>query len=430
MSVEGASEKQLEELLGVLADLSSALFSTDPDRRQIVVPARSGRADDGARAEARYRALVEQIPAITFTVSLEEGAPEIYVGPQIEQILGFTQDEWMSDPILWFNQCHPDDRDIWHQEFSRGIQKGGPFRAQCRVFAKDGRTVFLHGEAQLVRDDVGRPLFLQGVVFDITEQKLAEKKMKEAQEIRVLNERLNAVGQMAASIGHDLRNPIGAIRNAWTLVSKKVGTVPEVSADKRTTDLFGVIDRELGRCSTILSELLEFARDRPPHRVPTDLRALIDEVFSVVAKPAPTMQLVNEIPPDYPRLAIDVDQIRQVLVNLVQNALEAIGKTGTVRAAARVTEDGEHLIEIIDDGKGIAPELHDSIWKPLFTTKKRGTGLGLPIVVNIVGRHEGLVSFESAPGKGTTFRVQLPPRAPSEGPEPDAGGTVELPPAT
>jgi len=423
MSQQPASEKELEELLAVLADLSSALYGDGATRRQIVVPAGQ---DAGARAEARYRALVEQIPAITFTVSLEEGAPEIYVGPQIEQILGFTQEEWMSDPILWFNQCHPDDRDIWHQEFSRGIQTGGPFRAQCRVFAKDGRTVWLHGEARLVRDDAGHPLFLQGVVFDITEQKLAERKMKEAQEVRVLNERLNAVGQMAASIGHDLRNPIGAIRNAWTLVSKKTSALPDVGSDKRTMDMFAIIDRELGRCSTILSELLEFARDRQPHRVATDLHALIDEVFSVVAKPAPTMLLVNEIDPAFEHPAIDADQIRQVLVNLVQNGLEAIPKDGSVRVTLGKTEEGDFLLEVIDNGKGIAAELKESIWKPLFTTKKRGTGLGLPIVVNIVGRHDGLVSFDSAPGKGTTFRIQFPPRPASEGPEPDAGGASEL----
>jgi two-component system sensor histidine kinase HydH len=103
-----------------------------------------------------------------------------------------------------------------------------------------------------------------------------------------------------------------------------------------------------------------------------------------------------------------------------------VSKTGVVRIASRLDEDGATVIEVIDDGKGIAPELKESIWKPLFTTKKRGTGLGLPIVVNIVGRHEGLVSFDSAPGKGTTFRVALPPREASKEPEPDRGGAVEL----
>jgi len=423
MSTHGLSEESLAELLATLSSLSEALYGSNDDARQIVIPASDAHAP--SKAEARYRALVEQIPAITFTVSLEEGAPEIYVGPQIEQILGFSQDEWMSDPILWFAQCHPEDRDIWHQEFARGIQTGGPFRATCRVFAKNKRLVWLHGEARLVRDDRGRPLFLQGVAFDVTDQKLAEEKMKEAQDIRVLNERLHAVGQMAASIGHDLRNPIGAIRNAWTFIDRKLADQEAVTSDKRLKEMFAIIDRELGRCSTILSELLEFARDRAPHRVPTPLRALVDEVFSVVAKPAPTMSLVNGVAPEFPVPNLDGDQIRQVLVNLVQNALEAIHKDGTVEIRAKLGEKGETVIEVADNGKGIAPELRDSVWKPLFTTKRRGTGLGLPIVANVVGRHEGLVWFDSTPGHGTTFRISLPARDASREPEPDRGGAVE-----
>lgn len=422
MTQQAPSPEQLEELLKTLADLSRALYSADPERRQIVLP--SGTALTAKeKAEARYRALVEQIPAITFTVNMEEGAPEIYVGPQIETILGFGQQEWMDDPILWFAQCHPEDRDIWHQEFARGIQTGGPFRATCRVFSKDGRLVWLYGEARLVRDDRGRPLFLQGVAFDVTDQKLAEQKLREAQEIRVLNERLHAVGQMAASIGHDLRNPIGAIRNAWTVIEKRLSGAESLKDDKRVKDMAAIIERELGRCTTILSELLEFSRDRAPHRTALNLHELIEEVFSVVSKPAPTMNLVNDVAPEL-TVNVDSDQIRQVLVNLVQNALEAIGKEGTVKVQVR-RDDAESVVEIVDNGKGIAPELKESIWKPLFTTKKRGTGLGLPIVVNIVGRHEGLVSFDSALGKGTTFRVTLPHRDVSKEEAPDEGGAIE-----
>lgn len=423
------SIQALADLMRVLEDLSGALHSPPDDRRQIVIPSGQNRSADKAdKAEARYRALVEQIPAITFTVSLEEDAPEIYVGPQIETILGFSQEEWMEDPILWFAQCHPDDRDIWHQEFARGIQTGGPFRAQCRVFAKDGHIVWLHGEARLVRDDQGRPLFLQGVAFDVSDQKKAEQKMKEAQEVRVLNERLSAVGQMAASIGHDLRNPIGTIRNAWSLIEKKLGPTPEVEEDARMKQMFAIIGRELDRCSSILSELLEFARDRKPHRTPVKLAPLIDEVFSVVARPFPSIVLANHVAEGFPETNIDADQMRQVLVNLVQNAVEAVSKEGVVGVAARLDEDdGSTIIEVIDDGKGIPLEIRESIWKPLFTTKKRGTGLGLPIVANIVQRHDGLVSLESTPGKGTTFRLSLPRRDASEEPEPDRGGAAELP---
>lgn len=119
----------------------------------------------------------------------------------------------------------------------------------------------------------------------------------------------------------------------------------------------------------------------------------------------------------------------RIFQEAVVNALRhADASVVTVRTGEERDASGAHwvFVEIADDGKGIAPEVRESIWKPLFTTKKRGTGLGLPIVVNIIGRHEGLVSFDSEPGRGTTFRVSLPPRAASEEPEPDQGGAAEV----
>ena len=126
-------------------------------------------------AELRFRTLVEQIPAVTFMAVLGEGKNEIYVSPHVQAMLGFTQEEWLSDPFLWYTQLHPGDRDLWNQEFARGCRTGGPFRAECRFLARDGRTVWVHGEARLVRDDHGRPMFLQGVAFDITESRRAQQ---------------------------------------------------------------------------------------------------------------------------------------------------------------------------------------------------------------------------------------------------------------
>src|SRR5919201_6119465 len=107
--------------------------------------------------------------------ALGEGQNEIYVSPHIEALLGFTQQEWLENPFLWYSQLHPDDRALWNDEFARGCRTGGPFRAECRFIARDGRVVWVRGEARVVKDELGRPLFLQGVAFDITEAKTAEE---------------------------------------------------------------------------------------------------------------------------------------------------------------------------------------------------------------------------------------------------------------
>lgn len=140
-------------------------------------------ADAEARlkeAEARFRTLVEQIPAVTFMAVLGEGKNEVYVSPHIEQMLGYSQKEWLEDPFLWYWRLHPDDRPMWNEEFARGCQTGGPFRAECRFVARDNRIVWVHGEARVIRDELGRPMFLQGVAFDITDAKNAQQLLLEA----------------------------------------------------------------------------------------------------------------------------------------------------------------------------------------------------------------------------------------------------------
>ncbi|NUP07312.1 MAG: hypothetical protein HOW73_14760 [Polyangiaceae bacterium] len=233
------------------------------------------------------------------------------------------------------------------------------------------------------------------------------------------DERLRAVGEIAAGIVHELRNPIGSIRNAWTFIERRLP--PDGLKDQpRVAEMRSLIDRELARCSALLAELLEFSRDRPPHRRPVDIAWLVDDVFGAVSKPAETMRLLNEVPRALAQPNVDSELIRQVLINLVQNGLEAISPLGCVRVFA-ATEAGGVRIDVSDDGKGMADEVATNIWRPLFTTKKRGTGLGLSIASNIVARHEGTISVETSVGNGTKFRLLLPHREASSQ-APDEGG--------
>jgi PAS domain S-box-containing protein len=205
MSTSGSSEQQsYEQLLAsleslvpenaeaMLVSLASALFPSgagtinqltwEGDGGPVAVPSGTTAQDDESAnaerklraADLRYRTLVEQIPAVTFIAVLGEGENEVYVNPQIESLLGFTQKEWLENPFLWYSQLYPDDRPLLYEEFARGCQTGGPFKAECRLIARDGRIVWVRGEARLIKDELGRPLFLQGVAFDVTESKRAE----------------------------------------------------------------------------------------------------------------------------------------------------------------------------------------------------------------------------------------------------------------
>lgn len=129
-------------------------------------------------SDARYRVLVEQIPAVIFMVFLEGGASEAYVSPQIEEMLGFTQEEWLEDPVRWYRQIHPEDRSRWSAEVAETLSSGKPLKSIYRVLARDGHVVWFHCEAKLVRKRDEEPWFIHGVGFDITDLKTAEEALR------------------------------------------------------------------------------------------------------------------------------------------------------------------------------------------------------------------------------------------------------------
>src|SRR5262249_48746609 len=178
-----------------------------------------------ARLEARYRTLVEEIPAVTFLAALDEGVSELYVSPQIEELLGFSQQEWLEDPILWFKQLHPDDQERWHKEFAQTCATGGPFRAEYRFLSRDGRVVWVLGEAKVVRDEADQPLLMQGIAFDITKSKEAEATLRShhenlkrlvAEKTAKLQEKIEELDLFSRFAGHELKKPLRGIVDEMT----------------------------------------------------------------------------------------------------------------------------------------------------------------------------------------------------------------------
>lgn len=247
-----------EAAVGFLDQLAAAVMP--PDRRDIAHLTYSDHgaehrehADPRAAAEARLKAaekrfhtLVEQIPAVTFMAVLGEGKNEVYVSPHIEQMLGFTQEEWLENPFLWYRQLHVDDRHLWNLEFSRGVRAGGPFKAECRFLARDGHVVWVHGEARIIKDEHGRPSLLQGIAFDITEIKKAQdvlvrdavEKAKEQEELAIARRiqeqmlpraapvvNLEWAGGMRAAedVGGDYYDVLPTVDGAWIGIGDVAG---------------------------------------------------------------------------------------------------------------------------------------------------------------------------------------------------------------
>lgn len=227
-------------------------------------------------------------------------------------------------------------------------------------------------------------------------------------------EKLAAVGQLAASVAHELRNPLTAVGNAHAYLNDKFNQPAVKSAvnDPRVEKFFGLASRELENCNHIIGELLDFARERPPQPESCSLYELTTEALTLVRARA-GVELKNGVPQALPNVLIDREQFRKVLINLVQNAVEAIepDRPGVVQISAEGGERTPLRLTVHDTGPGIPAELLGQIFQPLFTTKTRGTGLGLAIVAGTVERHGGKVSVVSLAGQGTSFVVELPPSA-------------------
>ena len=227
------------------------------------------------------------------------------------------------------------------------------------------------------------------------------RELDAAQARLVAQERLAAIGQLASAVGHELRNPLGVLSNVVYLLATKLGRDdPWLDRQLRTAE------REVGAATLIVSDLLEFARPREPIFGEVELPALVDEVLSV-APPATGIQLARRWPEDLPALRADRDQLRQVLLNLVTNAYDAMAGGGLL--ALEAERQGDCVVVTVGDtGTGIEPEARVRLFEPFFTTKAKGIGLGLAVTHRIVEAHGGSIDVRSQPGSGAAFRLTLP----------------------
>jgi two-component system NtrC family sensor kinase len=233
--------------------------------------------------------------------------------------------------------------------------------------------------------------------------------LKEAHEQLVRTEKLSALGKLSASVAHEINNPLAGILTFAKLVSRTLGEgPPDDSKRAHLQRNLALIERETQRCSSIVKNLLDFARERPMQPRPLDPRAPLDEALSLLDDQLRTHGIALERNlAAVPEVVADFGQLRQAFVNIAFNACEAMGTSGRLRVTTRDAGDAVEVV-ISDTGPGIPPERLSKIFDPFFTTKEKGTGLGLSVVYGIVERHGGTIAVDSEVGRGTVFTIRLP----------------------
>lgn len=222
--------------------------------------------------------------------------------------------------------------------------------------------------------------------------------LKAATDELVRNERLAAIGQMASIISHEIRNPLAVISNATRLIK----TI-EPPTDPKLIKQFSIIEDEIKQANSIISEVLGYARSRELMLSIIDLNSYIHDIVASFPTSCEVC-ILEELDPENARLKIDAEEIKQAVRNVISNACEAVQNGGKVRVGTQVGKKAV-CIYVEDDGPGICDELKDKIFSPFFTTKARGTGLGLAVVRKAVSRHKGKLFIHSEQGKGTCFAM-------------------------
>jgi len=361
--------------------------------------------EDLAASEEKYRSIVDHAPFGIFSTS---GMTVTFSNRYNRVLAGLNPDD-ASEPDAFREWIHPDDRDRVLREYAQAVASDRPYETVFRFLHRDGSVRKVLSRRIPIRNKEGQTTMYQGFNIDITALDDMQQQLSRA-------ERLATLGQVAAGIAHEIRNPLVGIGSTAALLRDEID-----ASDEKRADL-DIILNETRRLDRIVNQIIDYARPRDLMPTTWAVDGIVDEVLKLLDTRLETQRIaiVRSCQPALAAYA-DRDQIKQVLLNLCHNSLDAMPSRGELRIAAGHAGHAGHagvFIEISDTGSGIAQQNLAQVFQPFFTTgKQHGTGLGLAICQNIAEAHGGDITLTSEPGRGTTARLWLPLR-----PSPDQIG--------
>jgi PAS domain S-box-containing protein len=421
--VDTVTEVRTRDELGVLTDAFNAMthrVSSTLEESAREIAERKTVEEALRESESRLRNVYETAP-LAFVIWDHE-CRITHWNDRAEEMFGWTKKEALGRNFFEF--LIPDRTRIQVEKVVEALLRGEVQRHVINEnLTKSGAVILCEWNNSVLFDRSGRVMGAISMALDITERRQAEERARLAQE-RLLEQqrsetervqrdldkvreqlinqtRLATIGQVAGSIAHELRNPLGAARNAAYYL-KHYGPRNEHDL-KENLDL---IDVEINTAHRIINDMMNMVRASPPSKQVVEVKQIIQEALARVGLSEEIACRIT-VNPDPFRIEADSVQLRQVLFNLVTNAAQAIGREGEIRIDAVRTDDWDE-ITVRDDGPGIPAGDSDQVFEPLFTTRAKGTGLGLTVCREIVERHGGMIELLHDDRPGTAFRVRLP----------------------
>ena len=398
------------KLRQIYADGIRAAYRSDPDKRDALLALLQqefqerilhvtdffveAREEELLEQEASYHESIDNAPAVMFTVDHEFGTI-LDANVVAVKTLGFTRDQLIGQQI--WELIPPMDRSRARRLFEDTRTLGHSNREDLHLQTGDGELVPVFFNAGLIRYRNRR--FFQVICVDISDRKRLESQL-------IQSEKMAAIGQLAAGIAHEIRNPLGIITNALYDLSEIVdGQNAEVKEDLR------IAKEEMGRVQEIINNLLEFSRESRAELEAVDINDLLRRTLQLMSKALQNsdVRVVTEFGALSTCLA-NQNALRQIFLNLITNAVQAMPDGGELRLRTAALPGGRIQLEFADTGMGIPPENLKDIFNPFFTTKApgQGTGLGLSVVHSVVKRYQGDIRVESQVDRGTTFTIEFP----------------------
>jgi PAS domain S-box-containing protein len=357
------------------------------------------RMEDEIRvSRERLEYVVASNPAVIFTGKPFSDYTDFdftYVSSNITILLGYDVRDFIDDPRFWSKHVHPDDRQRVAAEIPRVFTEDH-LDLEYRFRHKDGTYRWIREENRLMRDKERRPQEVIGYWTDVTEWKRMEAEL-------VRSQRFATIGETAAMVGHDLRNPLQGMTGAIHYLKTK----EDSKLSKEGKEMLQLIQEEIGRSDKIINDLLEYSRELRLELSETNVKSITQDVLAKVKIPK-GVRVVNSTK-NQPPMKLDVEKMRRVFLNLTLNAVDAMPKGGTLTIASTRSGDNVH-ITFKDTGEGMTTEALTKLWSPLYTTKAKGMGFGLAVAKRLVEAHGGSITVETKVGKGSTFTVTLPMR--------------------
>jgi len=374
----------------------------------IMLQTYAGIREDAARLGGREE-MAEQYAEIfdsahAVILQIDRAGAILAANREAERLCGIAREELVGSALLSY--VHPDDRAFMQTVITAAALEGAASMLQCRCVFPGGRERHVDWTLSHMGGADGSRRVLVGV--DVTERVHLAERARAA-------ERLATIGKMSAVLAHEIRNPLNAATLQLTLLQRLVRSDASASG-QRAGQAAAIVQSEIKRLEALVTEFLGFARPTHLERAPVAVQDLFDDVMAVVSEVAraAAIRIVFEVAPDVPPVDVDRTRIGQVLLNLVNNALDAMAESGgtiTLRAAREDTADVR--VEILDEGRGVVPDDLARVFEPFFTTKAKGTGLGLAVVRRLVEDHGGTVTLENraAPSAGAQVILVLPAAA-------------------